>query len=312
MRARASIADIDDSSRRRATRRISGKVLPLLAAIPLALSAVGALGALPCAASPCTAAPDAGLAQRSLDSTSRAQDSIMTSAFMALAKDSTLVDEYQKILGIYKARKQYEQELLTAQHMISAAPSSAMAYYSLADAELDNGDPDEAIKALSRALVIEPSFPKALVLMAEAHTMNKASDSALVYLNRAIALNPRYAQAHIQRATLLSQLGRDAEAIESFRAASELLPDSYDAWFKYARALVRSGDSAEAVDVLRYVISLDEGSADAHYLFAQACAGAGRKDEAIAAYKEFFLHFPRDSRALEAERAARALGWNGP
>ena len=157
---------------------MTGKVLPLLATIPLALSAVGILGASPRAASLHASS------LHPLDSTARAQDSIMSSAFLALAKDSTLVDEYQKILAIYKARKQYEQELLTAEHMISAAPSSAMAYYSLADAQLDNGDPDEAIKALTRALVIEPSFPKALVLMAEAHTMNKASDSALVYLNR--------------------------------------------------------------------------------------------------------------------------------
>lgn len=246
------------------------------------------------------------------DSTGRAQDSILSSAFMALAKDSTLIEEYQKIVGIYKARKQFQQELVSAEHMTTAIPSSPIAYYTLADAELDNGDPDAAIGALNKAITIEPSFPKALVLMAEAYSMNKKSDSALLYLNKAIDLNPRYAQAQLQRATLLSGLGREREALESYRAASELLPDSYDAWYKYARSLLKTGDTTDLLETLRYVNTLNEHSADARLLYAQACAAVGRKEEAIKAYEFFILNFPADPRSLEAERIARGMGWKGP
>jgi tetratricopeptide (TPR) repeat protein len=246
------------------------------------------------------------------DSTGRTQDSILTSAFIALAKDSTLIDEYQKIIAIYKTRKQYQQELQAADHMISAVPSSDIAYYTLADAELDNGDPDAAIDALHRALVIEPAFPKALTLMAEAHSMNKNTDSALYYLDQAIAQNPRYAQAHSQKAMLLTQLGRDRDAVESYRAASELLPDSYDAWLKYAKALLRSGDTTESLGVLHYVITLNPRCADARYLLALASAATGHREDAIKAYEYFILNFPTDPRALEAERTARAMGWTGP
>jgi tetratricopeptide (TPR) repeat protein len=237
----------------------------------------------------------------------RMQDSILTTSSAAIAHDSGAVDEYQKIASVYKARKRFEEELKIAQAMVAANPGSALAYYSLADAQLDNGAPDLAIEPLNKALIIEPTFVKVRTMMAEAYSMLKAYDSALQQLDTAITDNPRYAQAHIQKAALLSQLNRDSEAVESYRAAAELLPDSFAPWMKLARGLFKAGRYEDALDALQYATTLNAESSDALYLYAETCERLGRTQDAIKSYESFMLRFPTDRRALDAERAAREL-----
>src|SRR4051812_18215085 len=65
------------------------------------------------------------------DSLARVQDSVLYFSNAAIAHDSTLVEEYQKLTGIYKARKRFEEELKIAQAMVAANPASAIAYFSL-------------------------------------------------------------------------------------------------------------------------------------------------------------------------------------
>lgn len=241
------------------------------------------------------------------DSLRQAQDSIVTAANAAIVHDSTLVDEYAKIIAVHKARKHYDDELAVAALMQARNPGSSLANFIYGDAQLDNGAPEKAIDPLKHALTIEPIFVRARVTLAEAYTMMKSYDTALTQLDTALRSNPRYAQAHVQRATILTQLGRDSEAVENYRAASELLPDTFGPWLKLGRALIKVGSYDEAIDALTYAMSLNNASPDALYLFAEANEKGGHTTEAIHAYEQFMLHFPTDRRALDAERSARAL-----
>ncbi len=244
---------------------------------------------------------------RSSDSLRRSQDSVLDAARQAIRRDSSLLDEYQKIITVLKARRHYDQELLLAERMVAANPGSALAYFTQGDAQLDNAMPDKAIGTLLKALRVEPHFVRARVTLAEAHMMMKSYDTALIELDTAIAHNPRYAQAHVQRAKVLTQLGREAEAVANYQAISELLPDSFIHWMKLGRLLLKIGRPEEAIESLEYAVMLNSESSDAHFFHAEALAKAGRKDEAIRAYNDFWMRFPRDHRALEAERIAREI-----
>lgn len=257
---------------------------------------------------PLLAQEGATMTSTNADSLQRVQDSTLYAASVAIARDSTLLDEYQKIITIYKARKRFDEELKIAQQMVAANPASAIAYFSVGDAQLDNGAPDLAIEPLGKALVIEPAFVKVRVVLAEAYAMLKSFDTSLSHLDTAIKFNPRYAQAHMQKAALLTQLGRDSDAVESYRAAAELLPDSFTPWMKLARGLYKAGRFDEAIDAVQYATTLNENSSDALFLFAETCERLGRITDAVAAYESFMLRFPTDRRALDAERAARELG----
>lgn len=259
------------------------------------------------AGAPSPVAAQNGAPRNAADSLRRTQDSILATANKAIRGDSTLLDEYQKIIGVLKARRHYDAELTLAEKMIAANPGSALAYFTYGDAQLDNALPDRAIGTLMKALVVEPRFVRARVTLAEAYMMMKSYDTALAELDTAIAHNPRYAQAHVQRAAVLAQLGRETEAIENYRAVSELLPDSYAHWLKLGRLLLDAGQPEEAIEALEYASVLNPESSDAHYFHAEALARSGRREEAIQAYNAFWMRFPRDRRALDAERAAREL-----
>ncbi len=246
------------------------------------------------------------------DSLERYQDSVLNSAFIALAGDSTLVDEYEKIATIFKARHKYTQELATTSRLIRINPYSPVANFIQADALLDNSFIDSAIVHLYRSLTLEPSFVRARTTLADAYKMKKAYDTSLWMLDTAIAQNPRYAQAHSQRAELLTQIGHDTEAIASYRTASELLPNSYPIWMLLSRAYIKIKNYDEAIDALAYARSLRPNSADALYLYAESNLRGDRLGEAIKAYEEFALEFPLDKRALEAERIARRLRDTAP
>lgn len=251
----------------------------------------------------------------------RAQDSTIAAAFLAIARDSNQVSEYQKIIGIYKSRKQPEQELKIAEKMLASNPGSAAAYFTSGDVQLDNSEPEQAIEMLQKALKIDPNFVRAHTVLAEAYLMMNSTDTlqarldtatALAHLDTALNLNPRYAQAYLQRAALLTRLGRHSAAVEDFQVLSELLPDDLSIWLKLSRALSRAGMLEESADALKYAVSLDPKSPDALYRLAEASVDAGRYDEGMHAYEKFMLQFPTDPRALEAERKARAMGGGRP
>lgn len=235
------------------------------------------------------------------------QDSILTAAYLALARDSTLLDEYQKIASIYKARKNYSEELRIGEKMIALNPYNPLANFVHGDALLDNSQPEKSIPSFQRVLLIEPRFVKARTALADAYTMMRSFDTAMLHLDTALMFNPRFAQAYLQRAAVLTELGRENEAVESYHAASELLPESFPVWMKYSRALVRSAQLEEAIATLKYTLSLNSESADALYLYAETNSRAGEPEEAARAYRDFMIRFPTDRRALEAERLARQI-----
>ena len=242
-----------------------------------------------------------------IDSLSRAQDSIIDASLEVIMRDSTSIEEYQKIIAIYKSRKRFSEELALATQMASANPASSAAAFAVGDAQLDNGAPDLAIPLLNKALLLEPTFVRARVALAEAYTMLRATDTALAHLDTAVAMNPRYAQAQIQRGILQAQLGHDSAAAESYRAAAELLPDSYGAWMRLARGLMKINAYDDAIQAVEYVMTLDSESSDALYIFAEAHLKLGHREQAAQSFEQFMLRYPTDRRALEAERIAREL-----
>lgn len=241
------------------------------------------------------------------DSLQRIQDSIIAEASRAIGGDSTLVDEYQKIVAIYKSRKHHAEQLHLAQSMAAANPRSAAAQFLLGDAQLDNSTPELAIMPLQLALALEPTFVRVHVTLAEAYSMMQSYDTALLHLDTAIRLNPRYAQAHVQRATILTQLGRDSASLNDLHAAAELLPEAFGPWLKLARAQKKLGNYTEAIDAAQYAMNLNAESPDALYLYAELLVKLERRNEAAQTFERFMLRFPTERRALEAERLMREL-----
>ncbi len=263
--------------------------------------------AFPAAARPDSIPPTARKAP-----TAPAQDSAIAAAWGAIATDPTLVPEYQKIIAVYKSRKLPEQEHTVATAMMAANAGNPIAWYTYADVMLDNSEPDTAIFWLQRALIAEPQFVRAHTLIAEAWGMIDSTSQALAHLDTAIALNPRFAQARLQRANLLSKLRQYGQAAEDLESLVDLIPEDAGNWMRLGNTHAKAGNHAAAAEAFRTAVAMHPAMPDPLFRFAEESVAAGNSEEGMHAYEKFMLTFPTDSRALEAERRARAMGGGRP
>ncbi|MCC7439610.1 MAG: tetratricopeptide repeat protein [Armatimonadetes bacterium] len=240
------------------------------------------------------------------------QDSTIAAAWGAIAADPALVAEYQKIIAIYKARKLPEQEHEVATKMMAANAGSPIAWFTYADVMLDNSEPDTAIFWLQRALIVDPQFVRAHTLLAEAWGMMDSTDRSLAHLDTAITLNPRFAQAYLQRANLFSKLKRYTEAAQDMQSLVELIPEDVGNWIRLGTMLAKAGNHRDAAEAFRTIMAMRPTMPDPLFRFAEESVAAGNSEEGMHAYEKFMLTFPTDSRALEAERRARAMGGGRP
>lgn len=240
------------------------------------------------------------------------EDSTIAAAWGAIATDRTLVAEYQKIIAIYKTRKLPEQEYEVATKMMTANAGSPIAWFTYADVMLDNSEPDTAIFWLQRALIVDPSFVRAHTLLAEAWGMMDSTGRAIAHLDTAIALNPRFAQSYLQRANLFSKLKRYNEAAQDLQSLVELIPENVGNWMRLGATLANAGNHLDAAETFRTIMAMHPAMPDPLFRFAEESVAAGNSEEGMRAYEKFMLTFPTDSRALEAERRARAMGGGRP
>jgi len=84
---------------------------------------------------------------------------------------------------------------------------------------LNNGQPDEAIKYLEKALTLQPNFDLALDGMGLAHTMKGNFKEAIKYFNQCLIANPTLTDAHNHLGSVYQELDMLSEAEEQFRAA---------------------------------------------------------------------------------------------
>jgi tetratricopeptide (TPR) repeat protein len=84
---------------------------------------------------------------------------------------------------------------------------------------LNNGQPDEAIKYLEKALTLQPNFDLALDGMGLAHTMKGNFKEAIKYFNQCLIANPTLTDAHNHLGSVYQELDMLSEAEEQFQAA---------------------------------------------------------------------------------------------
>jgi tetratricopeptide (TPR) repeat protein len=87
---------------------------------------------------------------------------------------------------------------------------------------LQEGDPEEALRLVNRAIEIEPKFCKAYVNKAGILNELGRMDEAIAALHAAVQLNPDYAEAYLPLGVLLEKTGRKDEAAARYAKARDL------------------------------------------------------------------------------------------
>ena len=112
---------------------------------------------------------------------------------------------------------------------------------------LQQGDHQEAVRLITRALEVNAGDASAFNNRAVAFRELGQLDAALADCDRAIALEPRHADAHINRGVALKLMGRPHEAVASYQCAIGLAPGNADAHNNCSVVLCELGEPQAAL-----------------------------------------------------------------
>lgn len=170
--------------------------------------------------------------------------------------------------------KNYEEAKGHFQKAIAAFPKYAEAFNSLALAETQLNDPQDAVEAFRSATQIDPSLQRANLYLGQFYYANHQYKEAEPYLQRCAANQPQNAQLLTALANSELQNGETDLALGNARKVSSL-PDHK-----------------------QFVIS--------HLIAAQALAGKGKDDEIAKEYEEYLKEAPPDSMMVPRVKEALA------
>jgi serine/threonine protein kinase/cytochrome c-type biogenesis protein CcmH/NrfG len=199
------------------------------------------------------------------------------------------------------------------QHAIRLDPDFAMAYAGIAHvcgamAEYQGGDPmwmERGLRAVERALTLQPDLPEALSARARLYCVQKNYIEAANLARKAIELKPDCEEGYGVLGRALFESDRWKEAAELIDRALAVSGDDYNVYIPYANVLRALGENDAAtkleqrlITVLERQLQMVPEDVRALSLLAANYSRAGKSREAVAAAEKAVAFRPKDSLSL--------------
>ena len=235
----------------------------------------------------------------------------------------------------HRAEFQYSLgELLLARTMEAAILKETRS--GVGQPRMRNVDP-EGVKALERAVELDPDLLKARLRLGRAYYDLNRHDLALEQFEIIARKNPRYPWIHSSRAVVYMNAGAVDSAVQALRTELRNYPDHHSARLELGEALLKAGDTEQGVEHLlrlkeedvspgdrvalnhalskahrdlgqleraqaasRRALELDPGFPDGHYLLAQLYEQTGQPALARRQMETF--------RRVQREKRQKTLG----
>lgn len=168
---------------------------------------------------------------------------------------------------------------------LTLAPDSPDAHEVMGDLFIDASEP-EAAEAEFRKALLGDNSASLRTKLAEALRLQGDFDEAIAELRKAITLEPRSARAYSGLGLALRAQRNLPESTTAYQEAVRLDPDLIDAHNGLAVTLANQGKLAEAVAEFREIVRIDPDSAIGYYNLAYALADLDRDVESAAALRE--------------------------
>ena len=165
--------------------------------------------------------------------------------------------------------------------LLTAYPSSARAYQSLAESYSALHQAKQAEEAYQKAIQLRPDLPGLHLALGEVYAQAAEWDKAEAEFRQEAKLRPGSAETAYQLGSALLQNGHPDEARKQLALSDRLQPDMPQTLYALGKAQAMHGDNAQAVEALTRVVTLEPtGSlaAQAHF----ALAGIYRKQGKLA------------------------------
>ena len=175
---------------------------------------------------------------------------------------------------------------------VCLAPAFAEAWVSLGVTERTVGRTDHALRHLSRALVVRPGFALAAARLSRTlaecgRKLEAESTSAM-----AVRLDPQLIDGWLSHGFVLRLLGKHSEALRAFSCCIALRPEQAESWAGLGVVNQLSDNFDRAFNSLRRALALDPFSREARPNLAFATKELGRYEEAARMYAESIVTVP--------------------
>ncbi len=161
---------------------------------------------------------------------------------------------------------------------------------------LNNGQPDEAMVYLQKALSLDPRFDLALDGMGLAYTMKGNLNQAVKYFEQCLAANPNLTDAHNHLGSVYQELGLLDKAEEQFLAA--ILDQTYHSrelpLYNLARLYYLQEKNEQAMEYINRALTVNRRLEMAHNLKGLIHERFERFQDAIVCYQEALKIRPDD------------------
>jgi protein O-mannosyl-transferase len=150
------------------------------------------------------------------------------------------------------------------QHTLAVREDNSLAHACLGAAFIQQGNPEQAEKHLTRAVEINPDYPEALSDLGMLLSDRGMYREAAARFTQALTLDPDNAEAHNNFALMLTRVDRFTEAIEHYQRAISLNPMFPKALNNLGAALAQQGRLEEAKPYFLRALAIQPDYDDVH------------------------------------------------
>ena len=192
-------------------------------------------------------------------------------------------EKEKQAIALIKQEKLQEAESIYRE-LIAAGTKNHIVYGNLAAICGMQGELDELIALLRKALQLNPTYPDAHNNLGIALQKKGELTAAIASYNTAIKLKPNYPDAHNNLGNILQEQGDLTAAIASYTTALQLNPNHPDAYYNLGNALKGQGDLTAAIASYNAALQLNPNYPDVYYNLGDALQEQGDLTSAIGSY----------------------------
>lgn len=176
----------------------------------------------------------------------------------------------------------------SSQKKIDTAKENDPEYqYNLGLFYLREGNIDEAIRYIDKALTLKPEYDNALCTLGLAYSMKGEFQASIAYLKQCLNINPRLTEAHNYLGVAYQELGFIEEAEKEYRIA--ILDPNYKSkelpYYNLARIYFSNDKLEDALQYVNMSLTLDKNFRLAHNLKGMILEKQLNYAAAIESYK---------------------------
>ncbi len=171
---------------------------------------------------------------------------------------------YSNLGMVYSRQGQSDEALSALKKALSIDPYCFEAHYNLGNVYREKEAFNEAINNYKKALKINPDFAEAHNNLGMTYGKKGLLDEAISEFSSALTINPTLVDAHYNRGITYGKQGRLDEAISDFKKELAINPNNAKAQFNLGLAYHRKGMRNEAISQFKRAIATDPNLAEVY------------------------------------------------